>query len=280
MGKKLDSIIVVRGAGDLATGVIARLAASGFLVVALETAKPTAIRRKVAISECMYDGISEVEGIRGIKVHSLDEAVATARIGIIPVLEDPQCRLICDDPPLALIDAIIAKRNLGTDISMAPIVIALGPGFVAGIDAHAVIETNRGHNLGRVLLNGSAEPNTNQPGIIEGYGIERVVRAPIGGTVKILRDIGEIVGKGEPILAIADGDGEKNEAKGQVVVRSPLSGMIRGMIRQGSEVSAGFKLADVDPRGSLVDASTISDKARAIGGGVLEALLHFGGRPS
>jgi xanthine dehydrogenase accessory factor len=273
MGSTKGSIILVRGAGDLATGVIARLAYSGFLVAALEIARPTAVRRTVSLSECMYDGTAEVEGVRAIRVGSPDELLSVATPRVVPVLEDPECSFLDGILPLALVDAIIAKRNLGTRISMAPIVIALGPGFTAGIDSHAVIETNRGHGLGRVILSGSAEPDTGRPGQIEGYDIDRVIRAPVDGTVEAIRSIGDIVERGEPVLAVRG-------VRGREIVSSPLAGVIRGMIRPGSEVGAGLKIGDVDPRGALVDVSMISDKARAIGGGVLEAVLRFGGRPS
>lgn len=267
------TIVMVRGAGDLATGVIARLSYAGFIVAALEIERPTAIRRRVALSECMFDGEAEVEGVRALRVGSVGELLEAAAPRVVPVLADPACACLGALAPAALVDAIIAKRNLGTRLSMAPVVVALGPGFEAGIDAHAVIETNRGHDLGRVLLRGGAEPDSGQPGLIEGFGPERVVRAPIAGVVEALRDIGDIVEKGEPLLAVRGGEGER-------IVRSPLSGALRGMIRSGSEASAGLKIADVDPRGARVDPGTISDKARAIGGGVLEALLRFGARPA
>jgi len=279
MGCELRSVVVVRGAGDLATGVIARLTASGFLVIALETEKPTAIRRKVSLSECMYDGSAEVEGVLAVKVRNIQEALSRVSIGLVPVIEDPDCQSLSADHPMALVDAILAKRNLGTTMSMAPIVIALGPGFVAGIDAHAVVETNRGHDLGRVILSGPAETDTGTPGMIAGYSYERVIRAPIAGEVEILRDIGSIVHQGDPVLAVLDRLQDEKTWNACQIVRSPLSGMIRGMIRGGSLVNQGTKIADVDPRGSQVEASRISDKARAIAGGVLEALLHFGGRP-
>ena len=266
------SLILVRGAGDLATGTIARLSSAGFLVAALEIGRPTAIRRSVALSECMYDGAAMVEGIRALRVFSPGELLAKAAPGIVPVFEDPRCASLREIAPIALVDAILAKRNLGTRKDMAPIVIALGPGFEAGVDAHAVIETNRGHDLGRLILSGSAEPDTGCPGLIGGYGAERVVKAPIAGVVELLRDIGDLVEKGEALLAVEAG-------KERVEVLSPLKGVVRGIIRSGSVVSAGMKIADVDPRGVVESCRSISDKARAIGGGVLEAVMRFGGRP-
>jgi xanthine dehydrogenase accessory factor len=266
-------MVLVRGAGDLATGAIARLCAAGFLVAAFEIDRPTAIRRRVALSECMYDGGTEVEGVRALRVASPAELLEGISPGIVPVLGDPDCSSLRELSPIALVDAIMAKRNLGTRLDMAPIVIALGPGFEAGIDAHAVVETNRGHDLGRVILRGTAKSDTGCPGIIGGYGAERVVRAPISGVVEIARDIGDIVERGEPLLVVA-GTAER------AIVAAPLAGVLRGIIRPGSWVEAGLKIADVDPRGETANCSSISDKARAIGGGVLEAVMRFGGRPS
>jgi xanthine dehydrogenase accessory factor len=266
------SLVLVRGAGDIATGVIARLRSAGFPVAALEVGRPTAIRRRVALSECMYEGEAEVEGVRARRVDGIAELLELVSHNVVPVLEDPDCTSLRGLRPMALVDAILAKRNLGTRLDMARIVLALGPGFEAGTDAHAVIETNRGHDLGRVILSGRAEADTGSPGIIGGFGLERVVRAPIGGLVVGLRGIGDLVEAGEPILEVA-GEG------GRVLVLSPLAGVLRGIIRSGSRVGAGLKIADVDPRGNRESCSTISDKARAIGGGVLEAIMRFGGRP-
>ncbi len=262
-------LVLVRGAGDIASGVIVRLARSGFLVAALEVERPTAIRRMVALSECMYDGRAEVEGVRAHRVGSVEELLASVAPLRVPVLADPEAETLSAIAPCALVDAILAKRNLGTRIERAPIVVALGPGFIAGVDAHAVVETNRGHDLGRVILSGAAQADTGVPGMIGGYGGERVVRAPIAGRVETLCALGSLVRRGEPILAV-EGDGAR------AVVLAPLDGRLRGLIRGGSEVAVGFKVADVDPRGDAVDAATISDKARAIAGGVLEALLMRG----
>lgn len=266
------SIILFRGAGDIATGCILRLSAAGFLIAALEIERPTAIRRAVALSECMYEGEATVEGVASRRVESPEALIAAAAPGLVPVLADPSCASLPAIAPLALVDAILAKRNLGTRIGMAPIVVALGPGFVAGIDAHAVVETNRGHNLGRVILAGEAEPDTGAPGLIGGFGAERVVKSPNAGNVEPLRAIGDIVAEGEPLLAIV-GPG------GRVVVCSRISGIVRGMIRPGTFVPAGFKIADVDPRAAPEHCASVSDKARAVGGGVLEAVMRFGGRP-
>ena len=266
-------LVVVRGAGDLATGVIVRLARAGFRVAALETARPSAIRRTVCLSEAMYEGWAEVEGVRAVRVASQEELEAVlAAGGPVPVLDDPRGASLARLRPLALVDAIIAKRNLGTRLDLAPLVVALGPGFEAGVDAHAVVETNRGHDLGRVLLRGSAEPNTGVPGLIHGAGRERVLHAPVAGLVENLCAIGELVQAGAPILAI---DGPA----GRATLTAAIDGMVRGLIRPGYQAHAGLKVADVDPRCRREHCFTLSDKAMAIAGGVLEAILSQGARP-
>jgi len=256
-------LVVVRGAGDLATGVIIRLTRAGFRVVALETARPSAIRRTVSFSEAMYDGAASVEGVLAVRCQRVPEYWAPG--DPVAVLEDPDCRCLRTLKPLALVDAIIAKRNMGTRLAMAPVVVALGPGFEAGRDAHAVIETNRGHDLGRVLLQGCAEANTGVPGLIAGHGSERVLHAPRDGKVEPLCAIGDAVAAGAPVLSI---DGE--------VLAAPIAGVVRGLIRPGFEARAGLKVADVDPRCVPGHCLTVSDKARAIAGGVLEAILTLG----
>jgi len=266
---------VVRGAGDLATGVILRLVRAGFRVAALEAPQPSAIRRTVCLSEAMYQGRAEVEGVAAVRVGSAAEALdALARSGPdgpVPLLADPQCASLAALEPLALVDAIIAKRNLGTRIGMAPVVVALGPGFEAGLDADAVVETNRGHDLGRVLLAGRAEPDTGVPGLIAGMGGERVLHAPVAGAAENLRKIGDLVRAGEPVLRIRGADGE-------AVLNAAIDGTLRGLIRPGYPVHAGMKVGDVDPRCRREHCFSVSDKARAIGGGVLEAILMLGGR--
>jgi xanthine dehydrogenase accessory factor len=275
MSRLIESLVVVRGAGDLATGTIARLLRSGFPVIALETEKPSAIRRSVAFAEAVYEGEATVEGIRAALAENLSEALELSAAGVLPLLVDPRGASIRELRPASLVDAIIAKRNLGTSSAMAPLVVALGPGFSAPGDAHAVVETNRGHALGRVILEGSAEPDTGVPGQIGGKGAERVVHAPASGRIETLRDIGDLVEAGEPILAIRGlSSGERT------IVRSPLDGILRGLIRPGFEASEGLKIADVDPRCERENCFSISDKALAIAGGVLEALLSFGCRPS
>ncbi len=254
-------LVVVRGAGDLATGCIVRLVRSGFRVVALELPRPSAIRRTVSLSEAVYDGVAEVEGIRAVRY---EEPPAVWDAAVVPLLVDPEGLHLARLAPLAVVDAIVAKRNLGTRIDLAPVVVALGPGFEAGRDAHAVVETNRGHGLGRVLLTGHAEADTAVPGRIAGHDSARVVRAPASGEVVALRAIGDLVAAGEPLLS-ADG----------LVARAGIGGVLRGLIRPGFPVSVGLKVADVDPRGAREHCFTISDKARAVAGGVLEAILSL-----
>jgi xanthine dehydrogenase accessory factor len=270
----MNDLVLVRGAGDLATGVILRLFRSGFRVIALETAVPTTVRRTVAFSEAVFDGEAVVERVASRRVGSPDEALRLVREGVVPVLVDPECRSLGALRPGVLVDAIIAKRNLGTSPSMAPLVIALGPGFTAPRDAHAVVETNRGHSLGRVILDGTAEPDTGVPGVIGGYGAERVVHARAAGVVRGIRDIGDTVRAGDPLLALRD------PATGEEAIETaPLAGMLRGLIRPGISVGAGLKVADVDPRGRREYCFTVSDKALAVAGGVLEAILSHGLRP-
>ncbi len=262
-GERRDPpLVIVRGAGDLATGTMCKLRRCGFRVAALEQPHPRVIRRSISFAQALFDGTFSVEGTTAVRAESEEEMRQAWRSGQIPVILDPEGDWIGKLKPAAVVDAILAKKNLGTRMDMAPVVIALGPGFTAGRDVHAVIETNRGHNLGKIILAGEAEPNTHVPGNIAGYTSERVVHAPVRGRVSILRDIGSMVRKGEPILAVGDRE-----------VLSPLDGVVRGMIAQGTEVTPGFKIADVDPRGDITYCHIISDKARAIAGGVLESIL-------
>ncbi len=254
-----DRLVVVRGAGDLATGCIVRLVHAGFRVVALELDRPSAIRRTVSLSEAMYDGAACVEGVRAFRSESVPGEWES---GEVPILDDPECRTVARLVPVALVDAIVAKRNTGTRLDLAPLVVALGPGFEAGVDAHAVVETNRGHDLGRVILRGRAEGNTGVPGVIAGQGTTRVVYAPVAGTVETLRSIGDTVDAGEPLLSIRG-----------VAAAAAIGGVVRGVIRPGFEAREGLKVADVDPRCVREHCFTVSDKARAIAGGVLEAIL-------
>ena len=257
-------LVIVRGAGDISTGTIHRLFKAGFDVLVLETERPSAIRRRVAFSEAVYDGAATVEGVTAVRIADIEQAGATLARGEVPLLVDPEGACIRRLKPSAVVDAILAKRNLGTTMNMAPLTIALGPGFEAGRDVHFVIETMRGHDLGRIIASGSAAPNTGVPGIISGYGIERVIHAPAAGVFHMLRDIGSLVEAGEAVGSIATPEGE-------IPVCAKIAGLLRGILRDGYPVSKGFKLADVDPRpDQLKNCTTISDKARCIAGSVLE----------
>jgi xanthine dehydrogenase accessory factor len=257
-----EILIAVKGAGDLATGVALRLFRSGFPVVMTETASPTAIRRTVAFAEAVYAGSTTVEGITATCVASLAQALSLLAQRVIPILMDPTATLVRQLSPTVMVDAIMAKRNCGTTMGDAPIVIALGPGFVAGVDVHAVVETHRGHHLGRVILDGSAEPNTAEPGTVGGASWQRVLRAPAGGKLVPLRAIGDRVAKGDLIATVG----------GEAVV-APLTGVLRGLIHEQPVVSPGMKIGDIDPRAEREYCFTVSDKALSVAGGVLEAVL-------
>lgn len=275
--KKKD-LIVVRGAGDLATGTIHRLKKAGFRLLVLEAGHPAAIRRQVALSEAVYAGSARVEDVEAVRM-DVDLAEKKNRKELleqemeriwkkdgVPVLVDPAGLSIAALRPAVVVDAILAKKNLGTTKEMAPLVIALGPGFTAGEDVDVVIETKRGHNLGRVIRSGSAVPNTGIPGIIGGYGKERVMHAQAEGILRNVASIGDIV---EARAVIAEIETEN----GTVPVEASLSGLLRGLIRDGYPVTKGFKIADIDPRQEeLQNCFTISDKARCIAGSVLEVI--------
>lgn len=275
--KKKD-LIVVRGAGDLATGTIHRLKKAGFRLLVLEADHPAAIRRQVALSEAVYAGSARVEDVEAVRM-DVDLAEKKNRKELleqemeriwkkdgVPVLVDPAGLSIAALRPAVVVDAILAKKNLGTTKEMAPLVIALGPGFTAGEDVDVVIETKRGHNLGRVIRSGSAVPNTGIPGIIGGYGKERVMHAQAEGILRNAASIGDIV---EARAVIAEIETEN----GTVPVEASLSGLLRGLIRDGYPVTKGFKIADIDPRKEeLQNCFTISDKARCIAGSVLEVI--------
>jgi xanthine dehydrogenase accessory factor len=260
--------IVVRGGGDLATGVVQKFFRAGFPVVILETSAPTAIRRSVALCEAVYDGSALVEDMNCRRVSNTDELESCWQQGTIPLLIDPLGVAIEKIQPSAVIDAILAKRNFGTHKGMAPITIALGPGFRAGEDVDIVIETMRGHDLGRLIFKGCAAPNTGIPGEIGGKSSQRVIHAPASGTVVHKKRIGDVVQRDEVLLTI-----EETE------VRAPFTGLLRGLIREGISAPKGMKIADIDPR-TDVDWRTISDKARCLGGAALEGyfLLKRKGR--
>ncbi len=263
-----DIKVLVRGGGDLATGVIHRLHRAGMQVLVVELPQPTVIRRAVAFASAVLEGEVEIEGIIGRRVDSLEAALQALATAAVPVMVDPDGETIAQWHPDVVVDAILAKRNLGTRMDDAPIVIALGPGFEAGTDAHAVIETNRGHYLGRVIMKGRAAPDTGIPGQVMGYTQERVLRAPRPGVLKGYRSIGDSVTAGESVAQV---DGES--------VIAGIDGVLRGLLADGLTVTRGMKVGDVDPRGIREHCFTVSDKALAIGGGVLEAILYLSQKP-
>ena len=264
----MENLVIVRGGGDLATGTIYKLKKSGFPVLILEAARPSAIRRNVAFCEAVYLGTQTVEDMTCYLAESPEQAEAFLREGKLAVLVDPMGESVPKLKPLALVDAILAKKNLGTNRNLAPITVALGPGFTAGVDVDAVVETKRGHNLGRVLWAGCAAPNTGIPGVIGGFGKERVIHCPAKGILRNVKKITDTVSKGD-VIAIVE------TQCGAVPVEATLDGILRGLIRDGYPVHEGFKMADIDPRADEYNnCFTISDKARCIAGGVLEAILQ------
>lgn len=262
--------VLVRGAGDLATGIIVRLFYSGFRVAVTECGRPSAIRRKASLCEAVWDGEAQVEGAACRLAGNREEALAAERDGFIPLFVDEEAACISYLRPAAVVDAILAKRNLGTSREMAPVTVGVGPGFTAGEDVDAVVETMRGHFLGRVIWEGAAIPNTGVPGVIGGFDRERVIYSPADGTIKFAEDeqgrridIGASVRRGQIIAAAGDSP-----------VRATLDGVLRGLIREGYPVKRGMKIADIDPRPEQsAFCGTVSDKARAVAGGVMEALL-------
>lgn len=260
-------LVVIKGAGDLATGIAQRLRLANIQVAMTDIEKPSAIRRTAAFSEAIYNGTTRVEYHTAVKAENAEHARAILADGCIPVLVDPLGAEALKLKPDAVIDAIIAKRNTGTSISDAKLVLGVGPGFTAGVDCHAAIETKRGHHLGRVYYEQgqSPIPNTGIPGMIAGYGAERVMHAPAAGTFHCLRQIGDTVSAGETVATVG----------GKSVIAA-IPGVLRGLLPEGYDTPKGMKCADVDPRCTRGHCFTVSDKARAIGGGALEAILAFG----
>lgn len=261
-------LVMVKGAGDLATGVIHRMLRAGFPVIATELAQPTVLRRTVAFAEAVPLGHAAVEGVTARRASSWEEAQIILAHHEVPIVVDPTGTFSHAVQPYVLVEATLSKKNSGLTIADAPIVIALGPGYTAGKDVDAVIETNRGHNLGRVYLQGTAEPDTGIPGTIGGYSRERLLRAPHAGTLFGRRAIGETAQAGETV-AVVEADGAS------IPVNAAISGVLRGLVRDGLPVYAGMKVGDIDPRAIREHCFTISDKARAVAGGVLEATLYF-----
>ncbi|MCC3866841.1 selenium-dependent molybdenum cofactor biosynthesis protein YqeB [Terrisporobacter mayombei] len=264
-------IIVIRGGGDIATGTIYKLHRCGFKVVILEIENPSAIRRSVCFSEAVYENKIVVENVVCEKANNIEEVYSILDRNEIPVIIDPSGNYIEKLKPLALVDAILAKRNLGTRKDMAPITIALGPGFCAGEDVDIVIETMRGHDLGRIIEKGYAISNTGIPGTVKGVSKDRVIYSPSSGIISNMKEIGDIVKKGEVIAKINDTENETITE-----VKATIDGVLRGIIRDKSKIKVRLKIADIDPRIEEVKNSyTISDKARTIAGGVLEAVLYM-----
>ncbi|HYF95270.1 MAG TPA: selenium-dependent molybdenum cofactor biosynthesis protein YqeB [Symbiobacteriaceae bacterium] len=268
----MSDLVLIKGAGDLATGVAARLYRAGFRILMTELPAPLCVRRTVSFAEAVVTGCHTVEGITAVRADTVPAVRAALAKGWVTVAVDPDARLAMQLSPVAVVDAIMAKRNTGTRITDAPVVVAMGPGFTAGRDCHAVVETMRGHDLGRVLYQGSALPDTGIPGEIGGASTQRVLRAPSAGLFRNWVDITDKVAPGDIV-------GEVHGADGNIqAVRTTIAGVVRGLVRDGTFVWEKLKIGDVDPRGEVSQCYTISDKARAIGGGVLEALLALRSR--
>jgi xanthine dehydrogenase accessory factor len=257
-----DTLILIRGGGDLATGAAHRLHRAGFTVMVTELPQPLCVRRAVAFAEAVYAGQTTVEGVTARRAPDPMVGMAYAVLNEVPVVVDPNDEVLPRMKPPIVVDARMAKKNLGTTITDAQLVIGLGPGFTAGVDCHAVVETNRGHHLGRVYWEGRAEPDTGQPEPVHGFGVQRILRAPGDGIFFGKKQIGEAV-KGGEVVALVD----------HLPLVAQFDGVLRGLLHDGVRVSAGMKVGDLDPRGVREHCFTISDKSRAVGGGVLEAIL-------
>lgn len=263
----IDSTVVVRGGGDVVSGTIHRLHRSGFRVLVLELPQPLVVRRLVAFAQAVVDHTVVVEGVRAIRIECIEEAHAVWQQNAVPVLVDPEARCLSQLKPDIVIDGTLAKKNLGTHRGMAPATIALGPGFEAGRDVDIVIETLEGHGLGSLILEGAAQPDTGMPVPLLGYAAERVLRAPCDGVIQHRADIGDTVRKGDVVATV-----------GGQPVTAEIGGVVHGLIQNHMLVTRGLKIGDVDPRGVQNYCYTIFDKARAIGGGVLEAILYLSRR--
>ena len=260
-----DTLVLIKGAGDLATGVAYRLHRAGFPLLMTELPRPSMVRRTVSFGQAVYDGETQVEGVTARRVDDPQAGLALARQGeAIPVLVDPEGRAAAVLKPRVLVDGIMAKRNTGTRISDAPLVIALGPGFTGGVDCHAAIETNRGHWLARIIYDGSPQPDTKTPGKVKGYARGRVIRAPADGHLSPVARVGDRLRKGDLI-------GHVNGYE----VKAMFDGVLRGLIHPSVPVTKGLKIGDLDPRDVDRHCFTISEKSFAIGGAVLEAILAW-----
>lgn len=271
--------VLIKGAGDLATGIACRLRNSGYDILMTEIAVPTTVRRTVAFSRAVYEGRCVIEGIEGVLIENQDmqrEIQTVQDAGKIAVIVDKDAKVAADYHPEVIVDAILAKKNLGTEITDAPLVIGVGPGFTAGEDVHAVIETKRGHDLGRVIYRGSAIPNTGIPGDIGGYTVERLIKAAAEGIFCPIASIGEQVEKGQAVAEVetrTEGMLQGNAVRIQSYAQ--MSGIVRGMLQVGVPVTKGMKVGDIDARCEISHCYSVSDKARAIGGGVLEAIAAY-----
>ncbi|MDD4169581.1 MAG: selenium-dependent molybdenum cofactor biosynthesis protein YqeB [Desulfotomaculaceae bacterium] len=259
-----NKLVVIRGAGEVASGAAHRLVRSGFSVAMIELPEPLVVRQKVSFAEAVFNGKCTVEDITAELAVTMSDINKLLEAGRIPIVADPSQYPLKTLRPTAVIDATMAKKNIGTTIGDAPVVIGLGPGFTAGVDVHAVVETQRGHDLGRVILHGQAEPNTGIPGNIGGYSVERVLRSPGSGTFNAVREIGDSVEKGEFVATVDD-----------LPLYATISGVLRGLLHNSLKATPGMKVGDIDPRRRREYCFTISDKARAIAGGVLEAYLFL-----
>lgn len=259
-------LVVIRGAGDLASGIALRLWRAHIRIVMTDIERPTAIRRTVCFSQAIVHGETAVEGVTARRAETPEAALELLEDGVIPVLADPEGICIPVLRPDAVVDAILAKKNLGTRMTDAAVVVGVGPGFTAGVDCHAVVETMRGHYLGRVIREGGAQPNTGIPGLIGGFAGERVLRAPADGVFHQILDIGAQVKMGD-VAATVNGE----------PMLCTLDGVLRGILADGTPVLKGMKAGDIDPRCKVEHCYCASDKALAVGGGVLEAILDLTG---
>jgi len=255
-------LIIIRGGGDLATGVAVRLHRCGFDIVVLEIRQPLAVRRGVAFAEAVYEGRIDVGGVQGVFVSDLEQIQQLRTAGVVPVLVDPEASLIAHLRTTGLVDGRMRKSPPETTLDSSQFTIGLGPGFTAGVNCHAVIETNRGHGMGQVIWQGSAEPDTGVPEAVAGLDVDRVMRAPVSGLIEGGKEIGSMIKSGDEIVRV-----------GGVSVEAPFDGALRGLVHDGVRIEAAAKIGDLDPRGEPAYCFSISDKALAIGGGVLEALL-------
>jgi xanthine dehydrogenase accessory factor len=259
------TLVLIKGAGDLASGVAYRLHRSGFPILMTELPTPLAVRSTVSLGQAVYDGETTVEEVTARRVEDTEKALILANQGeVIPVLVDPEAQAVGIVKPTVLVDGIMAKHNTGTRIVEAPLVIALGPGFTAGVDCHAAIETNRGHWLGRILYEGSPQPDTKTPGKVKGYAKGRVIRAPADGNLRPSARVGDRLSKGD-LIGYVNGH----------EVHAMFDGILRGLIHPRAPVTRGLKIGDLDPRDADSHCFTISEKSFAIGGAVLEAILAW-----